>query len=63
MPRHHLGPDQLSHWRCGRALATSSAHPAAQPLAVLGPDGSLAGIARADGAGWLLPRLVFDAAG
>jgi hypothetical protein len=30
---------------------------------MLDPDGNLAGIALADGAGWLRPRLVFDAAG
>jgi tRNA pseudouridine55 synthase len=30
---------------------------------VLTPDGNLAGIARADGKGLLLPRLVFDATG
>jgi tRNA pseudouridine55 synthase len=30
---------------------------------VIGPDGILAGIARADGAGLLRPKLVFDAAG
>lgn len=63
LPQHRLDPQELALWRCGRALAASAPHAAEQPLAVLGPDGNLAGIARADGAGWLRPRLVFDAAG
>ncbi len=63
LPQHRLDPRELALWRCGRALAASAPHAAEQPLAVLGPDGNLAGIARADGAGWLRPRLVFDAAG
>ncbi|MEB3254867.1 MAG: tRNA pseudouridine(55) synthase TruB [Synechococcaceae cyanobacterium] len=63
LPRQGLSPAELEAWRCGRALEAAEPHPAEQPLAIVGPDGKLAGIARADGTGWLLPRLVFDAAG
>lgn len=63
LPRQQLEPSQLTPWRCGQSLAAVAPHPQGQPLAVLDPDGNLAGIAHADGAGWLRPRLVFDAAG
>lgn len=63
LPRQQLESDQLPSWRCGRSLPTAATHPAEQALAMLHPDGTLAGIARADGAGRLQPRLVFDAAG
>ncbi len=63
LPRHQLASSELAAWRCGRDLPASLPLPADQPLAVLDPDGNLAGIARADGAGRLRPRLVFDAAG
>jgi tRNA pseudouridine55 synthase len=63
LPRQQLQAIQLQPWRCGQSLAAEAPHPQGQPLAVLDPDGNLAGIARADGAGWLLPRLVFAAAG
>jgi tRNA pseudouridine55 synthase len=62
LPRQQLSPEQLEGWRCGRALAPSSNHAADQAVAILSPEGKLAGIARADG-DLLLPRLVFDAAG
>jgi tRNA pseudouridine55 synthase len=32
-------------------------------VVILGPDGNLAGMARATGEGLLQPKLVFDAAG
>ncbi len=63
LPRRRLSPAELGSWRCGRALEAATDHAAGQALAIVGPDGTLAGIARADGAGWLRPRLVFDAAG
>jgi tRNA pseudouridine55 synthase len=63
LPRHQLASSELAAWRCGRDLPAPLPLPADQPLAVLDPDGNLAGIARADGAGRLRPRLVFDAAG
>ena len=63
LPRQRLAPDQLASWRCGRSLPRTVEQLPEGAVAVLTPDGSLAGIARADGQGLLLPRLVFDAAG
>ncbi|MEB3264153.1 MAG: tRNA pseudouridine(55) synthase TruB [Synechococcus sp.] len=64
LPRRQLNEEERALWRCGRALADGeAAQPAGQAVAVLGPDGNLAGIARADGGGLLQPKLVFDAAG
>jgi tRNA pseudouridine55 synthase len=63
LPHQHLTPEQLALWRCGRSLESAELHQPHQPLAVIGPDGILAGIARSDGAGLLRPKLVFDAAG
>ena len=61
--RYALEPGELGLWRCGRALADPLARPSGDLVAVLDPLGAWAGIARADGAGRLLPRLVLDAAG
>jgi len=63
LPRQQLSSEQLVSWRCGRSFAAQETHQPDQPLAVIGPDGILAGIARADGAGLLQPKLVFNAAG
>jgi len=63
LPRHHLSAAQALDWRCGRRLEAAVDHPAEGAVAVIGPDGRLAGIARADGAGGLQPKLVFEAAG
>ena len=63
LPRQRLEPAQLAPWRCGRALPRTVEQLPEGAVAVLTPDGSLAGIARADGKGLLLHRLVFDAAG
>ncbi len=63
LPRQRLAPDQLASWRCGRSLPRTVEQLPEEAVAVLTPDGTLAGIARADGEGLLLPRLVFDAAG
>ncbi|MCT0206965.1 tRNA pseudouridine(55) synthase TruB [Synechococcus sp. CS-1332] len=63
LPRQRLDPAQLSPWRCGRSLPRTVEQLPEGAVAVLTPDGSLAGIARADGKGLLLPRLVFDATG
>ena len=63
LPRHPLVGPTLDDWRCGRRLAVDRPHPAEQPVAVIDPDGRLAGIARADGSGGLQPKLVFEANG
>lgn len=63
LPRRQLQPDELPGWRCGRTLEATCSHPAGQPVAVVAPDGNLAGVARASEDGRLQPRLVFDAAG
>jgi tRNA pseudouridine55 synthase len=63
LPRQRLDAAQLGFWRCGRSLPRTVEQLPEGPVAVLTPDGNLAGIARADGEGLLLPRLVFDAAG
>ena len=61
--RHALSELELVPWRCGRALVDSELRPADTAVAVVGADGQLAGIARADGSGRLQPKLVFAAAG
>lgn len=70
LPRRQLSPAELESWRCGRALtadtdtnADAKANADTTAIAVVAPDGNLAGIARADGTGLLRPKLVFDAAG
>ncbi len=63
LPRQRLDAAQLGLWRCGRALPRTVEQRPGGPVAVLTPDGNLAGMARADGEGLLLPRLVLDAAG
>jgi tRNA pseudouridine55 synthase len=63
LPLHRLTPPQALDWRCGRRLEADADHPPDGAVAVIGPDGRLAGIARADGAGGLQPKLVFEAAG
>jgi tRNA pseudouridine55 synthase len=63
LPRQRLSSEQVAGWRCGRALPRTVDQLPEGAVAMLTPDGSLAGIARADGEGLLLPRLVFDAAG
>lgn len=63
LPSQQLEADQWNGWRCGRPFAASQALAADAPVAVLGPDGNLAGMARAVAGGLLQPKLVFDAAG
>lgn len=63
LPRQLLEPGQLHSWRCGRTLEAQGALEGDQAVAIIGSDGILAGIALADGAGLLRPRLVFNAAG
>jgi tRNA pseudouridine55 synthase len=63
LPRRQLNETELAGWRCGRALAAGQELAAEQPVAVLAPDGNLAGMARASGTGLLQPKLVFNATG
>jgi tRNA pseudouridine55 synthase len=67
LPQQQLLAGQVAGWRCGRAFEAdaglSNQLPADQSVAVLAPDGSLAGMARALEGGLLQPKLVFDAAG
>ncbi len=62
LQRRQLSEAEREGWRCGRALAAEGCDGEAA-VAVVAPDGNLAGIARADGTGLLRPKLVFDAAG
>jgi tRNA pseudouridine55 synthase len=57
-----LQPEQWGGWRCGRAFPPLQPHAPDTPVLVLGPDGNLAGMARAGSDGLLQPKLVFDAA-
>ncbi|MCP9891278.1 tRNA pseudouridine(55) synthase TruB [Cyanobium sp. Aljojuca 7D2] len=69
LPRRQLDEAELESWRCGRALAAGAPLEAGQelaaeqPVAVLAPDGNLAGMARSSGTGLLQPKLVFNATG
>jgi len=63
LPLRQLEEAELGHWRCGRAIGQTLRLDAGQAVAVLAPDGNLAGMARAGGDGLLLPKLVFNAAG
>jgi tRNA pseudouridine55 synthase len=53
----------VAGWRCGRPLAWDRPPLGDQPVVVLTPEGTLAGIARVLQAGLLQPKLVFDATG
>ena len=63
LPRQQLLADQWDGWRCGRTFAAAQELAPDTPVAVLGPDGNLAGMARAVAGNQLQPKLVFDAAG
>jgi tRNA pseudouridine55 synthase len=63
LPRRQLDAGELEGWRCGRALGHALPLTDGDPVAVLGPDGNLAGMARAQVTGLLQPKLVFNAAG
>jgi tRNA pseudouridine55 synthase len=63
LPRLQLDEMELAGWRCGRALGHALPLKDGDPVAVLGPDGTLAGMARAQNTGLLQPKLVFNAAG
>jgi tRNA pseudouridine55 synthase len=63
LPQQQLQEEQWAGWRCGRAFAATATLPPDTAVAVLAPDGNLAGMARAAEGGVLQPKLVFDAAG
>lgn len=63
LPRHRLSPQEWESWRCGRRQPDSGGLALDQAVAVIDPLGALAGVGRADGQGWIQPRLVLGAAG
>ncbi|MDA0717048.1 MAG: tRNA pseudouridine(55) synthase TruB [Cyanobacteria bacterium] len=63
LPQRQLLDAELEGWRCGRALDLGLALEAGEPVVVLGPDGTLAGMARASKGDLLQPKLVFNATG
>jgi len=63
LPRHQLAEADLAGWRCGRAQATALELDPDAPVVVVGPDGNLAGMARALPGGRLQPRMVLQTAG
>ena len=63
LPQRQLLDAELEGWRCGRALDHGLSLEAGEPVAVLGPDGNLAGMARTSEGGLLQPKLVFNATG
>ena len=67
LPRHQLAEADLAGWRCGRSQVACGELVGGlvegDPVVVVGPDGNLAGMARALAEGRLQPRLVLDASG
>ena len=63
LPQRQLLDAELEGWRCGRALDHGLSLEEGEPVAVLGPDGNLAGMARTSEGGLLQPKLVFNATG
>ncbi|NQV10645.1 MAG: tRNA pseudouridine(55) synthase TruB [Cyanobacteria bacterium] len=63
LPQHRVLAEDWAGWRCGRSQQTSLELALDQAVVVLGPDGSLAGMARLAAEGRLQPRLVLDPAG
>jgi len=67
LPRHRLAEADLASWRCGRSQVACGELVGSlvegDPVVVVGPDGNLAGMARALAEGRLQPRLVLDASG
>jgi tRNA pseudouridine55 synthase len=57
------GESELTSWRCGRSLEGSPALADGSAVVVVGPDGSLAGMAQARADGRLQPKLVLQANG
>ena len=64
LDRHQLaGEAELASWRCGRSLEAGLALADGTAVVVVGPDGSLAGMAQAQAGGRLQPKLVLQANG
>ena len=63
LPRHRLVEADLAGWRCGQAQATALQLELDTAVVVVGPDGNLAGMARALAGNQLQPRMVLQAAG
>jgi tRNA pseudouridine55 synthase len=63
LPQHRLAEADLAGWRCGRAQATALELAPDTAVVVVGPDGNLAGMARALPGSQLQPRMVLQAAG
>ena len=64
LERHQLaGEAELASWRCGRSLEAALALTDGTAVVVVGPDGSLVGMAQARAGGRLQPKLVLQAKG
>lgn len=63
LPQHSLREEDGPGWRCGQAQECSKPWPFGTVVAIVAPDGKLAGLAKVEGAGVLQPRLVFHANG
>lgn len=63
LPQHPLTPAEAPGWRCGRALVPHQPFVPGDVVAVVAPDGKLAGLAEARAPGVLQPRMVLDAHG
>ena len=63
LPQRQLLDAELEGWRCGRAIDHGLSLEEGESVAVLGPDGNLAGMARTSEGGLLQPKLVINATG
>ncbi len=64
LERHQLaGEAELASWRCGRSLESGLELSEGTAVVVVGPAGTLAGMAQAQAGGRLQPRLVLQANG
>jgi tRNA pseudouridine55 synthase len=61
--RQLAGEAELASWRCGRSIEAALALTDGTVVVVVGPDGSLAGMAQARAGGRLQPKLVLQANG
>jgi len=63
LPQHRLRDEDGPGWRCGQVQECSQPWPLNTVVAIVAPDGKLAGLAKVEGAGVLQPRMVLDANG